>query len=74
VAKEVESRMVNVQCTSCIRDEGRPFEVDFQELASNHLKLLWSKVMVVSVKEKSEEIRQVRFRKTNELESLLTRR
>jgi len=30
--------------------------------------------MVVSVKEKSEEIWQVRFRKTNELEPLLTRR
>ncbi len=30
-----------------------PLEVGFQEQASNHLKLLWSNAMVVSVKEKS---------------------
>ena len=30
-----------------------PLEVGLQEQASNHLKLLWSKAMVVSVKEKS---------------------
>ena len=34
------------------RDEGRPLEANLQELASNHLKLLWSKARVVSVKEK----------------------
>lgn len=33
-------------------DEGGPFEVGFQEQTSNHLKLLWLKVMVVSVEGK----------------------
>jgi hypothetical protein len=33
-------------------DEGRPLEVAMQVEASNRLKLLWSKAMVVSVKEK----------------------
>jgi hypothetical protein len=36
-----------------------------QEQASNHLKLLWSKAMVVSVKEKSQlRLWQVRIRET----------
>ena len=30
-----------------------PLEASLQERASNHLKLLWSRAMVVSVKEKS---------------------
>ena len=30
-----------------------PLEIGLQEQVSNHLKLLWSKAMVVSVKEKS---------------------
>jgi hypothetical protein len=38
---------------SCTRDEGRPLGADLQELASNHLKLLWSNARVVSVKEKA---------------------
>ena len=38
---------------NCTRDEGRSLGVALQEEASNHLKLLWSKVMVVSVKEKA---------------------
>ena len=37
---------------SCATDEGRSLGVALQEEASNHLKLLWSKAMVVSVKEK----------------------
>ena len=36
----------------CMEDEGRPLGAGLQEQASNHLKLLWSKVMVVSVEEK----------------------
>jgi len=36
----------------CIRDEGRPLEAAMQVEASNHLKLLWTKAMVVSVKER----------------------
>jgi len=36
----------------CTGDEGRPLEVAMQVEASNRLKLLWSKAMVVSVKEK----------------------
>jgi len=38
-----------VQC--CTRDEGRPLEAGLQRLASNHLKRLWIKSTVVSVKE-----------------------
>jgi hypothetical protein len=38
---------------NCTRDEGRPLGAGLQEQASNHLKLLWSKAMVVSIKEKS---------------------
>ena len=34
---------------SCAEDEGGPLGVGLQELISNHLKLLWSKAMVVSV-------------------------
>jgi hypothetical protein len=50
--KEVESSLF--LCLSCAGDEGQgPFEVGFQEQASNHLKLLWPKAMVVSVEEKS---------------------
>ena len=39
----------------CAKDEGRPFEAAMQVEASNHLKLLWSKAMVVSVKEKARQ-------------------
>jgi hypothetical protein len=37
-----------------MRDEGRPFEVGFQEQASNHLKQLLLRVVVVSIEEKSK--------------------
>jgi len=36
----------------CTEDEGRSLGVGLQEQASKHLKLLWSKAMVVSVEEK----------------------
>jgi hypothetical protein len=36
----------------CTGDEGRPLGAAMQVEASNHLKLLWSKATVVSVKEK----------------------
>jgi hypothetical protein len=36
----------------CTGDEGGPLGVGLQEQASKHLKLLWSKAMVVSVEEK----------------------
>jgi hypothetical protein len=38
----------------CTRDESRPLETAIQVEVSNHLKLLWTKAMVVSVKEKAE--------------------
>jgi len=38
---------------NCTKDEGRPLGVGLQEQASNHLKLLWSKALVVSVEEKA---------------------
>jgi len=40
---------------NCAKDEGGPLGVGLQEQASNHLKLLWSKAMVVSVEEKSRQ-------------------
>ena len=45
--------VVNI-CARCTKDEGRPLEAVLQEEASNHLKLRWSRAMVVSVKEKAE--------------------
>jgi hypothetical protein len=36
-----------------------PLEAGLQEWASNHLKLLWSKAMVVSIAEKAHKMRQV---------------
>ena len=36
----------------CTRDEGRPLGVSLQEQTSNHLKLLWLSVRVVSVEGK----------------------
>jgi hypothetical protein len=51
-----------------VRDEGRPFEVSFQERASNHTKLLRSKAVVVSVgvKVRRRISGQVWFRETSE--------
>ena len=40
----------------CTRDGGGPFEVGNQVLISSHRKLLSSKVMVVNVAEKPDEI------------------
>jgi len=39
----------------CIRDEGGPLGTAMQVEVSNHLKLLWTKAMVVSVKEKARQ-------------------
>jgi hypothetical protein len=39
----------------CTRDEGRPLGAAVQAEAPNRLKLLWSKAMVVSVKEKARQ-------------------
>lgn len=50
----------------CMEDEGRPLETAMQVEVSNHLKLLWSKAMVVSVKEKARQdlVRYVLWRRT----------
>jgi len=40
---------------NCVKDEGGPLGAGLQEQAPNHLKLLWSKAMVVSVEEKSRQ-------------------
>src|SRR3954447_9831050 len=42
---------------SCMEDEGRPFEVDFREQASNHPKRHRSKAVVVSVGGKGRRYR-----------------
>jgi hypothetical protein len=39
----------------CAKDERRPLKTAIQVEVSNHLKLLWTKAMVVSVKEKAEQ-------------------
>jgi hypothetical protein len=39
----------------CTKDESRSLETAIQVEVSNHLKLLWTKAMVVSVKEKAGE-------------------
>ncbi len=36
-----------------MRDEGRPLGSDLQEWVPNHLRLHWSRAIVVSVKEKA---------------------
>ena len=60
---------------SCTRDEGRSFELGFQKRASNHLKLLRLRGVVVSVEGKALEIPgQVWIGETNVSEPLLTRR
>lgn len=52
-----------------------PFGVGFQEQASNHFKRLSLRVVVVSIEVKLRNIpQQVRIRKTNKTEPLLTRR
>jgi hypothetical protein len=55
---------ISVPC--CTRDEGRPLEAAIQVEASNRLKLLWPKSMVVSVKEKAklDFVRYVSWRRT----------
>jgi len=40
-------------CVTAQKDEGGPLGAGLQEQASNHLKLLWSKALVVSVEEKA---------------------
>ena len=54
----------NITCST--EDGGGPSEVAVQAETSNHLKLLWAKDMVVSVKEKASQTRQVRVMELNE--------
>ena len=57
---------------SCARDAGRSLDVGLQDLASNHLKLRWSRAMVVGVKEKAgQRPCQVRIREASASELLL---
>ena len=54
---------------NCIGDDGRPIEVGLQEQASNHLKLHWSRAIVVSVEEKIQQrLYQMGTKETNENE------
>jgi len=57
---------------NCTKDEGWPFGAVLQGKASNHLKLLWAKVMVVSVEEKAYEICQVWIKKMSGSKPRLT--
>ena len=50
---------------SCKGDGGRPSEAALQGEASNCLKLLWAKAMVVSVEEKAHKMRQVWIKKVS---------
>jgi len=49
--KRQESSLEQQLC--CTDDEGWPLGIAMQVEIPNHLKLLWSKAMVVSVKEKA---------------------
>ena len=56
-----------------IEDEGGPLEAGVQTQASNHLKPRWSRAIVVSVEAKGgARLRQVRLKKTNASEPLMT--
>ncbi len=59
---------------NCTKDEGRPFEAVLQGKASNHLKLLRSKAVVVSVEEKAHKMCQVWIKKMSASEPRKTRR
>jgi hypothetical protein len=57
---------------NCTKDEGGPLGAGLQEQASNHLKLLWPKVMVVSVEEKAwQRLCQVWIKEMSVSESLM---
>ena len=46
-------KLSHEQQLCCTDDEGRSLGIAIQVEISNHLKLLWSKALVVSVKEKA---------------------
>jgi hypothetical protein len=52
VCHEHEDSRKAVGVRNCLTDEGRPLGVGLQEQASNHLRRLWSKAMVVSTEGK----------------------
>jgi hypothetical protein len=57
---------------NCTKDEGRLLGVGLQEQASNRLKLLWTKAMVVSVEEKAwQRLCQVWIKEMNVSEPLM---
>jgi hypothetical protein len=55
VRHECERVCKPIEARNWVRDEGRPLGADLQERASNRLKLLWSRAMVVSVEQKSRQ-------------------
>jgi hypothetical protein len=52
VCHEHDRSQQAVGVRNCLTDEGGPLGTGLQERVPNHLKLLWSKAMVVSVEEK----------------------
>jgi len=74
--KEAQEDELNLSCISCTGDEGRSFEVGFQEQASNHSKLLRSKAVGGEHWSQSTGLYpgQVWVRETNVSEPLLKRR
>ena len=62
-------------CASCVRDDGRPIGISFQERVLNQSKLLRSKGVVVSVGSKVRgRLGQVSIGATSASEPSLTRR
>lgn len=58
-----------------MRDEGRPLGTVIQVIVSDHLKVLLSKAMVLSVKEKAKRLLcQISVMEMNESELLMTLR
>lgn len=74
--RRLKENELNLSCISCTGDEGRPFEVGFQEQASNHSKLLRSKAVGGEHWSQSTGLYpgQVWVRETNVSEPLLKRR
>lgn len=69
------SRRSNLIVSCYIKDEGGPLGVAIQVEASNHLKVLLSKAMVLSVKEKAKQNAcQIYVMEMNESEPLKTLR
>ena len=70
----LRTRLLQIRVARCFtKDEGRPLEVGLQEQTSNRVKRRRARALVVSVEGKGgAPLRQVRIKKTNASEPLMT--